>query len=72
MSCQRTIMADSRNAANISFDNVRVDAGGSVIGDGVDEGWAVLEPVLDRGRVAHGRGDAGLRPGGFRAHRRNT
>ena len=48
--CQRTIMADSRNAANISFDKVRVDAS-ALLGE-VDQGWQVLEPVLDRGRVA--------------------
>jgi acyl-CoA dehydrogenase len=47
---QRTIMADSRNAANINFDQVRV-AASAVIG-ALDEAWSVLEPVLDRGRVA--------------------
>lgn len=50
VTCQRTIMVDSRNAANISFDNVTV-AADSIIGD-VDQGWSILEPVLDRGRVA--------------------
>jgi acyl-CoA dehydrogenase len=50
ISCQRTLMADSRNAANITFDNVRVPAG-NILGT-VDQGWAILEPVLDRGRVA--------------------
>jgi acyl-CoA dehydrogenase len=50
VTCQRTIMVDSRNAANISFDNVTV-AADSIIGD-VDKGWSILEPVLDRGRVA--------------------
>lgn len=50
INCQRTIMVDSRNAANISFDNVRVSAD-NVVGE-VDGGWSVLEPVLDRGRVA--------------------
>ena len=50
VNCQRTIMMDSRNAANISFDNVSVPAS-SVIGE-TDKGWAILEPVLDRGRVA--------------------
>jgi acyl-CoA dehydrogenase len=50
VTCQRTIMVDSRNAANISFDNVTV-TGDSIIGD-MDKGWSVLEPVLDRGRVA--------------------
>jgi alkylation response protein AidB-like acyl-CoA dehydrogenase len=47
---ERTIMADSRNAANIRFENVAVPAD-DVLGD-VGEGWAILEPVLDRGRVA--------------------
>ena len=50
VSCQRTIMMDSRNAANISFEDVTVGAD-AVIGE-VGGGWAVLEPVLDRGRVA--------------------
>jgi acyl-CoA dehydrogenase len=48
--CARTIMADSRNAANISLDNVSV-ASDSLIGV-LDRGWEILEPVLDRGRVA--------------------
>jgi len=47
---QRTIMVDSRNAANISFDNVQVGAD-AVIGT-LDDGWPVLEVVLDRGRIA--------------------
>ena len=47
---ERTIMADSRNAANIRFDNVAVGAD-SVLGI-VNAGHEVLEPVLDRGRVA--------------------
>ena len=50
VTCKRTIMVDSRNAANISFDNVTV-AADSIIG-GMDKGWSILEPVLDRGRVA--------------------
>jgi alkylation response protein AidB-like acyl-CoA dehydrogenase len=50
LSCQRTLMADSRNAANIQFDQVRVNAD-CVLGE-IDQGWRVLEPVLDRGRVA--------------------
>ena len=50
ISCHRTIMADSRNAANITFDNVIVPAG-DILG-AVDNGWSILEPVLDRGRVA--------------------
>ena len=46
----RTIMADSRNAANIHLNNVTVTAS-SILGE-VGDGWSVLEPVLDRGRVA--------------------
>ena len=46
----RTVMADSRNAANVRLEQVRVPAS-NVIGE-VGGGWAVLEPVLDRGRVA--------------------
>lgn len=47
---QRTIMVDSRNAANISFDNVQVGTD-AVIGT-IDDAWPVLEVVLDRGRIA--------------------
>lgn len=50
VTCQRTIMMDSRNVANIRFDNVEVPAS-HTLGE-VDNGWAILEPVLDRGRVA--------------------
>jgi alkylation response protein AidB-like acyl-CoA dehydrogenase len=50
ISCLRTIMTDSRNAANIEFTNVTVPAT-NVIG-AIGAGWAILEPVLDRGRVA--------------------
>jgi len=50
ISCHRTIMADSRNAANITFENVIVP-GADILG-AIDSGWSVLEPVLDRGRVA--------------------
>ncbi len=50
LNCQRTVMADSRNAANIKFHNVVVPAE-NVLG-AVNQGWAILEPVLDRGRVA--------------------
>jgi acyl-CoA dehydrogenase len=48
--CQRMLMADSRNAARVRFNDVVV-AADALIGDPGD-GWAVLEPVLDRGRVA--------------------
>tara|TARA_R110000823_G_scaffold210224_5_gene340480 strand:- start:20110 stop:21249 length:1140 start_codon:yes stop_codon:yes gene_type:complete len=47
---QRTLMADSRNAANISFSDVTVPAQALIGSEG--EGWTILEPVLDRGRVA--------------------
>lgn len=47
---QRTAMMDSRNAANISFDHVRVSSD-AIIGER-GQGWAVLEPTLDRARVA--------------------
>jgi len=50
VSRQRTIMVDSRNSANISFDNVAVPAD-NLIGD-AGAAWPVLEAVLDRGRVA--------------------
>jgi len=50
VSCRRTFMADSRNAANIRFDDVVVPAE-NVLGT-VNQGWAILEPALDRGRVA--------------------
>lgn len=45
----RTHMIDSRNAANITFDNVAVDAA-ALVGER-DHGWNILEPVLDRGRI---------------------
>jgi len=47
---ERTIMADSRNAANIRLDNVAVGTD-SVLG-AVNGGHEILEPLLDRGRVA--------------------
>jgi acyl-CoA dehydrogenase len=50
VSVQRTLMADSRNAANIRFDNVQV-AADALIGE-AGRAWPVLEQVLDRGRVA--------------------
>lgn len=50
INCTRTIMADSRNAANISFDKVAVDTK-ALIGE-LDQGFTILDPVLDRGRVA--------------------
>ncbi len=47
---QRTIMVDSRNAANITFDGVSVSPD-ALLGE-LDKGWDVLEPLLDRGRIA--------------------
>ena len=40
---------DSRNYANVQFDNVAVEAT-AVIGD-VGAAWAFVEPALDRGRI---------------------
>lgn len=48
--CTRTILMDSRNAANISFENVRIPAS-DVLGT-QGQAWDVLDQVLDRGRVA--------------------
>jgi alkylation response protein AidB-like acyl-CoA dehydrogenase len=50
VTCQRTVLMDSRNAANIRLQNVAVPAS-NILGE-IDQGWIVLEPVLDRGRVA--------------------
>lgn len=50
VNCRRTVMADSRNTANIRFDDVVVPVE-NLLGT-VNQGWAILEPVLDRGRVA--------------------
>ena len=47
---ERTAMVDSHNAARIVFDNVEVDAD-SVLGE-VDQGYALLEGVLNIGRGA--------------------
>jgi len=47
---ERTIMVDSHNAARISFENVQVDAD-AVLGE-VDQGWKVLDGVLNAGRAA--------------------
>ncbi len=47
---ERTAMVDSHNAARIRFENVEVDADG-VLGE-VDQGFALLEGVLDVGRGA--------------------
>jgi len=50
LACERTIMVDAHNAARLEFDNVEVDAD-SVLGE-VDQGFALLEGVLDIGRGA--------------------
>lgn len=50
VSCTRTLMADSRNAANLRFDEVSLPAD-AVLGT-VGEAGPLLEQVLDRGRVA--------------------
>jgi alkylation response protein AidB-like acyl-CoA dehydrogenase len=47
---ERTAMVDYHNAARIEFDNVDVDAD-AVIGE-VDQGYALLQGVLDIGRGA--------------------
>ncbi|MFT5693874.1 MAG: alkylation response protein AidB-like acyl-CoA dehydrogenase, partial [Oceanicoccus sp.] len=46
VSVTRTKMVDNRNAANISFTDVEVDA--TAILGGLDLGFDLLEPVLDR------------------------
>ena len=46
----RTHLADSRNAANVTLEGVRVPAD-AVLGT-VDDGAAILEPVLDHARIA--------------------
>jgi alkylation response protein AidB-like acyl-CoA dehydrogenase len=45
----RTLMVDSRNAATIRFDGV--EAGAEAVLGVIDDGAAVLEPVLDRARA---------------------
>jgi acyl-CoA dehydrogenase len=50
LSITRTTMLDSRNAANLTLDNVRVDSTALVGTAG--EAWSFIEPVLDRGRTA--------------------
>lgn len=46
---KRTLMVDSRNAANIILDNV--DVGADALLGPLDDGFAVLEPVLDGARI---------------------
>lgn len=50
ISISRTMLADSRNSANICFENVSVPAE-DVLGE-IDGAWPVLETLLDRARVA--------------------
>lgn len=50
VSVQRTTMVDSRNAANITLDAVSVNSD-ALVGE-LNEGWQILDPVLNRGRVA--------------------
>jgi alkylation response protein AidB-like acyl-CoA dehydrogenase len=50
LATERTIMVDSHNAARIGFDNVEVTAD-HVLGE-VDQGFALLEGVLNIGRGA--------------------
>lgn len=49
VSKKRLALADSRGAANVSFENVKVGAN-AVLGD-VDGGYPLLEKVLDRARA---------------------
>lgn len=45
----RTLMADSRNAANVKFTNVKL-ASNAILG-AIDKGADILDPVLDRARI---------------------
>jgi acyl-CoA dehydrogenase len=47
---ERTVMVDAHNGARIRFDSVAVDAD-AVLGE-VDNGWSLLEGVLNVGRAA--------------------
>jgi acyl-CoA dehydrogenase len=49
LSVKRTIMVDSRNAADITFDHVQV-SGDDILGT-VDGGFGLLDKVLDAGRT---------------------
>ncbi|MEH6550178.1 MAG: acyl-CoA dehydrogenase family protein [Pseudomonadales bacterium] len=46
---QRTILADSRNSANIRFEQVNVSEEDMV--GSADKGWDILEATLNRGRI---------------------
>jgi alkylation response protein AidB-like acyl-CoA dehydrogenase len=50
VSAERTAMLDAHGAARIRFDGVEVTAD-AVLGE-VDQGWALLDGVLDAGRAA--------------------
>ncbi len=50
ISAERTVMVDAHNAARLNFDNVEVTAD-AVLGE-VDQGWQVLEGILNVGRAA--------------------
>jgi alkylation response protein AidB-like acyl-CoA dehydrogenase len=47
---ERTVMVDAHNAARLDFDGVQVDAD-AVLGE-VDQGWRLLDGVLNVGRAA--------------------
>ncbi|ROS05155.1 alkylation response protein AidB-like acyl-CoA dehydrogenase [Sinobacterium caligoides] len=49
ISRQRTTLIDSRNAANIDFENVVVSAA-ALLGE-ADNAWPILDQILDRGRI---------------------
>lgn len=49
ITCTRLALVDSRNAANVVFDNVEV-AATAILGT-LDTGYSALEPVLDGARV---------------------
>jgi alkylation response protein AidB-like acyl-CoA dehydrogenase len=50
LATERTIMVDSHNAARLTFDNVMVTAD-AVLGE-VDQGWRILNGLLNVGRAA--------------------
>ncbi|MEH6583768.1 MAG: acyl-CoA dehydrogenase family protein [Halioglobus sp.] len=47
---ERTFVADSRNVATIRFNNTAIQSS-QLLGE-LDQGWLLLEPVLDRARIA--------------------
>ena len=49
LTIERTHMMDGRNAANLQFNNLYTD-NSAIIGS-FDKGWAILQPVLNRGRI---------------------